>query len=299
MGIRFDKTYTSPSAIVALLKERGLEIDNLQRAEHYIRNIGYYRLSAYMYPLLRIPKGEHLFKPKSKFQDALNLYRFDKKLRLLLFNEIEKVEIALRSALANIVAEETDNIFWMTDASMFANTEKFNRTMALIDKELKNSKEEFIVHFKEKYSNPYPPAWILVEILPLGVVSRIYENLADNALRKKVAARFSLPVPVFISWITVITLTRNTCCHHARVWNKENPITPMIAKKPSRPWVSASISPNRTFFDICIIKWFIDLVSPGNDMKRHLQRLLVDFPMIDTKAMGFPADWLDEPLWKE
>lgn len=299
MSIHFDKTYTSPSAIVALLKERGLEIDNLQRAEHYIRNIGYYRLSAYMYPLLRIPKGEHLFKPKSKFQDALNLYRFDKKLRLLLFNEIEKVEIALRSALANIVAEETDNIFWMTDASMFANTEKFNRTMALIDKELKNSKEEFIVHFKEKYSNPYPPAWILVEILPLGVVTRIYENLADNALRKKVAARFSLPVPVFISWITVITLTRNTCCHHARVWNKENPITPMIAKKPSRPWVSASISPNRTFFDICIIKWFIDLVSPGNDMKRHLQRLLVDFPMIDTKAMGFPADWLDEPLWKE
>lgn len=299
MSIRFDKTYTSPSAIVALLKERGLEINNLQRAEHYIRNIGYYRLSAYMYPLLRIPKGEHLFKPKSKFQDALNLYRFDKKLRLLLFNEIEKVEIALRSALANIVAEETDNIFWMTDASMFANTEKFNRTMALIDKELKNSKEEFIVHFKEKYSNLYPPAWILVEILPLGVVTRIYENLADNALRKKVAARFSLPVPVFISWITVITLTRNTCCHHARVWNKENPITPMIAKKPSRPWVSASISPNRTFFDICIIKWFIDLVSPGNDMKRHLQRLLVDFPMIDTKAMGFPADWLDEPLWKE
>lgn len=298
MSIRFDKTYTSPSAIVALLKERGLEIDNLQRAEHYIRNIGYYRLSAYMYPLLQIPKEEHLFKPKSKFQDTLNLYRFDKKLRLLLFNEIEKVEIALRSALANIVAEETDNIFWMTDASMFANAEKFCRTMALVDKELKNSKEEFIVHFKEKYSNPYPPAWILVEILPLGVVTRIYENLADNALRKKVAARFSLPVPVFISWITVITLTRNTCCHHARVWNKENPITPMIARKLSRPWVSSSISPNRTFFDICIIKWFIDLVSPGNDMKGHLQRLLADFPMIDIKAMGFPADWLDEPLWR-
>lgn len=299
MSIRFDKTYTSPSAIIALLKERGLEIDNIQRAEHYIRNIGYYRLSAYMYPLLQIPKEKHLFKPKSKFQDALNLYRFDKKLRLLLFNEIEKVEIALRSALANIVSEETDNIFWMTDASMFANAEKFNRTMVLVDKELKNSKEEFIMHFKEKYSNPYPPAWILVEILPLGVVTRIYENLADNVLRKKVAARFSLPVPVFISWITIITLTRNTCCHHARVWNKENPITPMIARKLSRPWISSSISPNRTFFDICIIKWFIDLVSPGNDMKGHLQRLLTAFPMVDIKAMGFPADWLDEPLWKE
>lgn len=246
-----------------------------------------------------MPKGEHRFKERSKFQDALNLYRFDKKLRLFLFNEIEKVEIALRSTLANIVAEETENIFWMTDASMFANAEKFKRTMALVDKELKNSKEEFILHFREKYSNTYPPAWILVEILPLGVVTRIYENLADNALKKKIAARFSLPVPVFISWITIVTLTRNTCCHHARVWNKENPITPMVAKKLSRPWVSTSVSLNRAFFDICIIKWFFDIVSPNNDMKDHLQRLLSDFPMIDTRAMGFPNNWLEEPLWKE
>lgn len=80
--------------------------------------------------------------------------------------------------------------------------------MALIDKEFNSSKEDFIEHFKQKYSNPYPPAWILVEILPLGVVTRIYSNLADNNLRKKIAAHFSLPVPVFSSWLTVITLTR-------------------------------------------------------------------------------------------
>lgn len=48
----------------------------------------------------------------------------------------------------------------MTDASMFANAEKFNKTMVLVDKELKNSKEEFILHFRQKYSNAYPPAWV-------------------------------------------------------------------------------------------------------------------------------------------
>ncbi len=251
-----------------------------------------------MYPLLLPPKEMHRFKTGSSFQNALNLYRFDKKLRLFLFNEIEKVEIALRSVLANIVTEETGNIFWMTEASLFANEEKFNRTKVLVDKELRSSKEEFIVHFKEKYINAYPPAWMLVEIFPLGVVTRIYENLADNSLRKKVAARFSLPVSVFISWITVITLTRNSCCHHSRVWNKENPITPMIAKKLSKPWISSTVSPNRTYFDICIIKWFIDIVSPHNDMKNHLQQLLTDFPMIDIQAMGFPANWQSEPLWQ-
>lgn len=299
MTTSFYKAYTHPADIVTLLKERGLDVADSQRVEHYIRNIGYYRLSAYLYPLLQLPKEEHRFKSKSKFQDALNLYRFDKKLRLLLFNEIEKVEIALRSALANIVAEETGNIFWMTDVSVFANEDKFNRTMALVDKELNNSKEEFILHFKKTYSNPYPPAWILVEILPLGIVTRIYENLADNALRKKVAARFSLTVPVFTSWMTVVTLTRNSCCHHSRVWNKSNAIPPLIAKKLKGKWLVSMVSPKRIFYNICIIKWFVDIVSPGNDMKGHLQRLLADFPMIDLKAMGFPDSWQEEPLWQE
>ena len=129
MSIQFDKTYTHPFEIIALLKGRGLNIGDSGRAEHYIRNIGYYRLSAYLYPLLQIPKEAHRYKAGSTFQDALNLYRFDKKLRLFLFNEIEKVEIALRSALANIVAEETGNIFWMTDARLFANADKYKRTM--------------------------------------------------------------------------------------------------------------------------------------------------------------------------
>lgn len=300
MTIDFHKTYQDPAGIVALLQSRGLDVDNTERAEHYIRNIGYYRFSAYLYPLLQMPKETHCYKTGSTFQDALNLYCFDKKLRLFLFNEIEKVEIALRSALANIVAEETDNIFWMTDASVFANEEKFNRTMALVDKELNNSKEDFILHFKEKYSNAYPPAWMLVEILPLGVVTRIYENIKSNALKKKIAGRFDLPVPMFISWFTVITLTRNSCCHHARVWNKVYAVNPKVAKKKlKRPWVSEEISPYRTFYEICIIKWFVDIVSPNNDMKGHLQRLLADYPMIDIKAMGFPTNWQEEPLWKE
>lgn len=276
-----------------------MNMGNLQRAEHYIRNIGYYRLSAYLYPLLQVPKEEHHFKAGSGFQDALNLYRFDKKLRLFLFNEIEKVEIALRSTLANIVAEESGNIFWMTDRAMFASAEKFNRTMALVDKELKSSKEEFILHFKETYSNAYPPVWILVEILPIGVVTRIYENLADNALRKKIAARFSLSAPVFSSWMTTVTLTRNSCCHHSRVWNKENAISPMIAKKLKGHWIVSGISPKRIFYNICIIKWFIDIVSPHNDMKVHLQQLLAEYPMTDIQAMGFPKRWSEEPLWKE
>ena len=136
-----------PDDMVELLRHRGLEIENPQRVSHYIRNIGYYRLSAYMFPLLCQPKEEHCFKQGSKFQDALNLYRFDKKLRLFLFNEIEKVEIALRSTLANLVAEETGNIFWMTDETLFANSDKFRRTMELVDNQSMAQKAFFFLQY--------------------------------------------------------------------------------------------------------------------------------------------------------
>ena len=88
-----------------------MEITDENKALHYIEHIGYYRLSAYLYPMLANPKSSHRFKPQSTFSNAMSLYRFDKKLRLFLFNEIEKIEVACRSAIANIVAEETGNIF--------------------------------------------------------------------------------------------------------------------------------------------------------------------------------------------
>ena len=77
------KTYSTPQELVQLLKTRGMEITDEEKAQHYLSHIGYYRLSAYMYPLLSIPKEQHLFKQGVTFGKVMILYRFDKKLRLL------------------------------------------------------------------------------------------------------------------------------------------------------------------------------------------------------------------------
>jgi abortive infection bacteriophage resistance protein len=56
-------------------------------------------------------------------------------------------------------------------------------------------------------------------------------------------------------------------------------------------------SPNRSFYNICILKWFVDIISPHNDTKEHLKKLLSQFPNVDIAAMGFPVDWEKEVLW--
>ena len=183
--IPFGKSYTSPHDLVSLLQLRGLYIPDALKAEHYLEHIGYYRLSAYMHPLLEIPKEHHLYKRGATFSKVMMLYRFDKKLRLLLFNELEKIEVAVRSAIVNIGSSITGNPFWMTDSTNFVNSAKFHKTMNLINQELYKSKEDFIIHFKKTYSDPYPPAWILSEVLPFGIITNIYNNIKDKKIKKK------------------------------------------------------------------------------------------------------------------
>ena len=296
--ITFDKTYHSPQELIYLLESRGLSVENKPKSEHYLKYIGYYRLSAYMYPLLEMPKENHIYKQGSSFEKVMMLYRFDKKLRLLIFNEIEKIEVAVRSVIVNSGSELTGNPFWMTDGSNFVDKNKFEKTLKLIDSELGRSREDFIIHFKDTYSNPYPPAWILAEILPLGVITNIYSNIKNKKIKKRVSQTFGLQIAPFESWMTIVTLTRNSCCHHARVWNKQNTIQPMIPLKMEHPWIVQPTDTLRIYFDLCIIKFFLNTIVPNNELKLSLQKLFGEYPEIDLFALGFPNNWEKEPLWQ-
>lgn len=100
MAIAFHKNYNSPAQIVWLLQDRGLIIEDITSAIKDLMNIGYYRFSAYLYPFLATPKDTQIFKPQSKFEAALSLYRFDQSFRSMIFSEIAEIEVAIRSALA-------------------------------------------------------------------------------------------------------------------------------------------------------------------------------------------------------
>ena len=239
-----------------------------------------------------------MFKSGTTFNQALDMYRFDRHLRLLMFNEIEKIEIAVRSAIVNITSRETGNPFWMTDPTCFYDASTFTKTKQLIDAELAKSREDFIEHFRNTYSDPYPPAWMLAEILPLGVLTRIYDNIKSNQIRKKIAQEFSLGVPVFNSWMTIITVAKNNCGHHARVWNRTFALRVLTQRRMSRPWVTIPVDQKKDYFSLCIIKYFLDIISPNNDMRAKTDALLANYPAIDTAAMGFPCGWENEPLWQ-
>lgn len=165
MKTSFPKAYSTPRQIVQILKSRGIHFDDEDKAENYLMNIGYHRLSAYIFPFYKSPKSDLVLKDGTTFEQVMTLYRFDKKLRIVLFNEIEKIEVAIRSVLANMGCQELGDKYWITKAEYFANAEKFGQTLTVIEKELASSKEEYIENFRQNYMEDYPPAWMITEVL--------------------------------------------------------------------------------------------------------------------------------------
>ena len=295
---KFNKTNRTAEELVAVLKSKGLSIADEAKAINYIHNIGYYRLKAYFYPLYKDPKYEHLFKVDATFDKVMNMYRFDRKLRLLLFNEIEKIEVAFRSVIVNIVSDELGDVFWMTEGKYFKNESYFNSSLNLIQTEYEKSKEEFIIHFKNTYSDSFPPAWMIAEILPLGNLCHIFMNLKSQKAKKRVAKYFGLQEPVFSSWMLVLGNLKNMCCHHSRTWNRELAVNTADPHKTIYPWIDVrKTNPKRIYYRISMIRYLLFTISPNNNFKDKLQNLIEKYPTVDIAAVGFPIDWIEEPLW--
>ena len=105
--MHYQKLSIPIDAQIQQLKLRGLLIADDSLAEHYLKNISYYRLAGYWWPM-QSDKVNHVFKPSSRFEDVVALYSFDSELRLLVFNAIERVEIALRTRMINHLSHEVD-----------------------------------------------------------------------------------------------------------------------------------------------------------------------------------------------
>lgn len=294
-------TYTKPALTfkeqIAQLKSRGLIIEDETLASQTLNHISYYRLSAFIYPFLS-DKSNHIFKNNTRFNDIINLYNFDRELRILLLDAIERIEISLRTNMIYVLSHKY-GAFWVSDKNLFYNTAQYEKDLLKLSEELKRSDERFLKHFFDKYSDPIPPAWISFEITSFGLLSLFFKNLKSQKDQKEIANRYGLNHIVFPSWFHSLTYIRNVCAHHARIWNRELAIQPTIPKSISGFWLknTSELKNDRLFIMLSIIIYFLNIIEPENLFKQSFNNLLTKFPMIDLAAMGFPKDWKQEKLF--
>ena len=244
---------------------RGLNVADRAKAEHFLSVISYYRLSGYTLPfqVRGNTNQNHKFKFGTSFDDILTLYTFDRELRLLVMDAVERIEVALRTQITNHMSVTHKEPHWYLDDKFFRDKYKHTELLSEIEKDVSKTQELFIVHYKDVYDTPAsPPIWMVSELLSLGKISKLYDNLANvNAStkglndQKEIAKCFNVPSKVLRSWLEAITYTRNLCAHHSRLWNREYAIVPIIPKKPAH-W----------------IRWPINLATHNIDPTRRIYK---------------------------
>lgn len=297
-----------------LLLDRGLICDDCQRLEHYLSNIGYYRLSAYLLPFEQPSSNgdsrNHKFLPNTTFEQVLNLYVFDRKLRLLVMEAIERIEVAARTRWASAMALSHGSHAHM-NSSLFKDPWQHASIVARASKELQDSNETFVVHYRKKYKEPYlPPIWAVVETMTLGGLSRWIASTSDNQVKREVAKALGMPtIEILEQVLHALTPMRNICAHHARLWNRRFILLLPNIKRLRGQFITEAIVTSKgetqepltreIYNFLVVIQYLMQQINHGTSwgdrLAQHIQLIAPE----QQHAMGFPADWKNRQPWAE
>jgi abortive infection bacteriophage resistance protein len=290
--VPYTKPALSPTDQITKIESKGIKVINKEKALHILEMTGLYRLSPYINHLIK----NNDFKT-SCFNDAFELYKFDRELRHLITGEIEKIEIAFRNCLTNTLSKNLDP-YWYTNSNYFKNIKTYSSTLIKIENEYRRNDEDLKKKFTQKYNNEFPPSWIAFESSSFGIISNLYGNLKAINEKKEIAHKFGLSDNIFASWIHHFVHIRNICAHHSRLWNKEPRIQAMKPKNPRNNWIKGKeIKNNRIYFTLCAICYVMNTVNPKHNIKYKIENLLNKYPVVNSELMGFNNYWNQEIIW--
>jgi abortive infection bacteriophage resistance protein len=300
------RSFTKPSLTIdqqiAHLRAEGMAVADDRRAEHWLSNVSYYRLSAY-WLYFEHPKGHSgpRFRPGTDFDLVVSLYTFDRKLRQQVARAIEHVEVTLRGSWAYALAHQGGGHGYLS-AALYGDRKHFHENLARLARDVGSSSETYIDHYRRNYDDPaMPPVWMVAEMMTFGSLSRWYSSLADRRLRHAVAQRFGLPEALFVPLIKHLVDVRNICAHHGRLWNRRFRVSPRLPRQPAD--LDATLDhavasqPGTLYNTIVLLTFLMRIVAPTSRWREDIADLLETHPTGDLAAMGFPVDWEQRPLW--
>ncbi|HZJ93201.1 MAG TPA: Abi family protein [Thiopseudomonas sp.] len=289
------------------LQNHGLSVSNTESALQKLSSISYYRLSAYWYPFRqKNTEGdvENHFINGTEFSQVIELYEFDRRLRSLVMDAIERVEVSVRTRITYHIGHRYGP-FGHTNAVNFHHRFAHATWLKKLESETNRSSDEFIRHYRNNYTEfPKLPIWMLTEVISFGALSFFYKGLKNSQKdgiedKKAISDNFNLHYKRLEDWLHTLTYVRNVCAHHSRLWNRELAIRP--DKVAQAEWLPP-ITPrnNRIFYILLMLRHLLRCTGNGDTWAMEIAALLEPIARNNSyrSAMGIPDNWKDHPLWK-
>jgi abortive infection bacteriophage resistance protein len=316
----YEKPWLSVQDQLALLTQQGLQIDDQRLASACLERIGYYRLSGYMYAFRKrtdpIPRKDdptrsdrlvlNEFRAGSRLQDCVDLYVFDKKLRGLVLDALERVEIALRVDIAHLLGRR--------NAFAYLSAKEFHKSFQDIGKHgktkhanwlkkqedlIERSNEEFIAHNQK--IGPHLAIWVSCEVWDFGTMSTIYNHMLQDD-QDAISQRYGISNGrVVASWLQTFNQLRNICAHHSRLWNRNISRRPRLPPARDVQWVTKFMDQEgstsaRSFLTLMMLIHVLKRINPNSSWSTRVRDHLLGFPNLEhvelnVAGMGAPLGW--------
>lgn len=328
MPVPYEKSHLTYEAQVELLRSRGLTVPDPAPALRLLQAVGYYRLSAYVYPFRdmlpestqRISSPTHFraetIKAGTSLTDVEALWHFDRKLRLLVLDAVEAVEIGLRTKVAYTLGardrfghvnrsalneKACHEVYWHDRRN---DDSRHKVWLDQYDKLLADSKEDFVRHNAHKYVEL--PIWVGVEVLTFGALSRLFGLLRQDD-QTLIARELGIKGgSLLASWIESVNYLRNVAAHHSRLWNRTTTYKMRGPKpgqvEPDLTHLTSGTPTDKVYSSLAVTAYLVRRVDPHNNWPRTLMTHMRKFPtctgMSPEGEMGFPDGWDQLDLWR-
>ena len=212
------KQATTLDEQISLLRSRGIQITNEEKAKEVLMDIGYYRLGFYLFPFEksypRLRERSHEYKQGTKLTDAVTLYYFDFDLRNILLRYINRIEVAFRTYMIYELSNKYKN-----EPTWFISPLVVNqRFLQSFDTEIYNdsfrSNPVIQRHHRRNINDKYAPAWKTIEFMTFGNVLKLYQSLKNLEDKLIICKHFGVnQTAVFENYMETIRVIRNKCAH--------------------------------------------------------------------------------------
>jgi abortive infection bacteriophage resistance protein len=305
---------------------RGLVVTDRNELIGRLKVVNYYRLSGYLYPFReREPNGKltDTFVPGTTLEMVWRRYNFDRRLRIILLDAIERIEVAVRTRLVYHFVQgqgpfghlEERNLprfrkrpWWQRlyrNLRALAKLKGLERTehqlwLAKLQNEKNRASDAFVTHFTQAYGDRHDqlPLWMACELMTCETAMQLAYGV-DRVVVQQAAADFGFPDQQLLSWMKALFTLRNSCAHHARIWNRVFGVKPSVPGKNKHPnWhLTPRFAPDRVGLMLTVCHHWLGKVSPTTQWKARLFALFDEYPEIPLAEMGIPPNWRTHPLW--
>jgi abortive infection bacteriophage resistance protein len=199
------------------LIQRGLIADRILLIRR-LEAVNYYRLSGYLHPFRQTPQAQIVstnataetstelqdtYVPGTTLDIIWDRYTFDRRLRLLIMDAIERIEVAVRTRIVYEFAHRFGSFGHLEPANLpNLKIDDYLRWRAKLASNTGRSEEAFAKHFSEKYGDQHSelPLWMLCELMDFGGMQTLYRGL-ESALKQTVAREFRMGDELLFSWL--------------------------------------------------------------------------------------------------